>query len=785
MKLIVTEKNIAAERIAKILGSGNVKTEKSYTIPIYRFGEDGSETAVIGLKGHILKVDFPEEYSNWQKVTPESLIEAKIVKVPTQKQIIKALQKLAKDADEVVIATDFDREGELIGVDAANLIKEANKNVKVKRSRFSAITKPEIERAFSHPEDLYLNLASAGEARQDIDLIWGATLTRFISLASKRYGAQFLSVGRVQSPTLALIAQREREREAFVSQPYWQIKAVFDHSDVRFFASHKTEKFWDKAEAEAAMAALQGVKTGKVTSVVKSQRETAPPAPFNTTAFLSAAAATGTSTANAMRIAESLYMKGLISYPRVDNTVYPPSLDLHAILMGLTGSPELGRHAAELVAQKELKPTRGKKFATDHPPIHPTGVAANKSQLDPQEWKIYELVARRFFATLAQPAVSESMRIDIDANGQPFFARGSLVVVEGWLRYYPYSRRKDEELPDAAEGDTVGLVSVDMEDKETQPPARYSQAKLIQEMEELGLGTKATRHEIIRNLYERGYTHGDPIQPTETGMAVATALLKYAERIATPAMTAELEKEMNTIAEGGASQRQVVDTSRQMLLGVMKALRGNEEPLGEMIRAGIREDRLVGQCTREGCGGQLRIMKSKKTKKRFIGCTNYFKVEDGQGAAQEQHEPGCTVAYPLPQFGEIIALHETCPECGTPKIKVVGGRRPWILCIDPNCPTKVKKEPKAGEDGEAKTKTAAKGAVKKGKAVAAKAAKTTKKTAAKSTAKKTTAKKTSAKKSTTAATAAKATAAKATTGKSATKKTTTKKATAEKETKSA
>ncbi|MDI6717142.1 MAG: DNA topoisomerase I [Actinomycetota bacterium] len=679
MRLIVTEKNIAAERIAKILGNGKVKIEKNYTVPIYTFTEDGHPTSVIGLKGHILKADFPEEYNNWQSVSPESLIDAKIVKVPTQKQIIKALQKLGKDADEVIIATDFDREGELIGVDALSLIKDVNPNVAARRARFSAITKTEISRAFEHPENLYFNLAQAGEARQDIDLIWGATLTRFISLVSSRLGRQFLSVGRVQSPTLALIVQREKEREAFVVEPYWQIKATYEHDGEKFLASHKIEKFWDKEEALKVLEKINGAKSGKVISATKTQRETAPPAPFNTTAFLSAAASIGISTANAMRIAESLYMRGLISYPRVDNTVYPPSLNLREILEMLMASPQFGMMATELLKQKELTPTRGKRQATDHPPIHPTGVA-NKDELDAQEWKIYELVVRRFYATLAPISVSESMRIDIDTNGEIFFTRGNRVVEEGWLKYYPYSRKKDEEVPPVNEGDIVAFMGANIEDKETQPPARYSQGKLIQKMEELGLGTKATRHEIIKSLYDRGYIHGDPIQPTETGMAVAESLLKYAERIATPTMTAELEKDMDAIAEGETSHDAVVERSRQMLASIMLSLKSKQAELGEEIRAGIREDKIVGQCP--NCGSNLKIIRAKKSRKRFVGCTSY---------------PTCSTSYPLPQYGEIISLGEACDACGSPKIKVVSGKgKPWILCINPKCPAKEKKEEVSG-----------------------------------------------------------------------------------------
>ncbi|MDP2211728.1 MAG: DNA topoisomerase I [Candidatus Aquicultor sp.] len=677
MKLIVTEKNISAEKIAKILSGGKAKTEKIYTIPVYRYTIKGKETAVIGLKGNILQVDFPSEYSNWQSVAPESLIDADIIKVPMQKQIIKAMQKLAKDAVEVVIATDFDREGEVIGLDAANLIKEVNPKVDVKRARFSAITKQEIEKSFSELSELYLNLANAGRARQDIDLIWGATLTRFISLASLRLGRQFLGVGRVQSPTLALIAQREKEREAFVIEPYWQIKAEFEHDKEAFLASHKTEKFWDKTAAQAVMDTLKGAKSGTVTTVTSSQRETAPPAPFNTTAFLTTAANIGLSTANSMRIAEGLYMRGFISYPRVDNTVYPESINLRELLEMLEESPQLGKLATELLKQKELKPTRGKKFATDHPPIHPTGVPV-KDQLDAQEWKVYELVVRRFYATLAPVSISESMRIDIDANGEPFFVRGSRVLEAGWLKFYHYSRKKDEEVPAVKEGDTVALNDTTLEAKETQPPARYSQGRLIQKMEDLGLGTKATRHEIIKNLYDRGYVHSDPIQPTETGMAVAEALLKYAERIARPEMTSDLEDDMDAIAKGETDKAEVIDRSRKMLTEIMVSLNSKKEELSAEIRAGIREDKILGPCPRPDCGGQLKIIRAKKSRKRFAGCSNY---------------PDCDHSYPLPQFGEIIALGETCAPCGTPKIKVMSGKgRPWTLCLDPKCETKEKKE---------------------------------------------------------------------------------------------
>lgn len=668
MRLIVTEKDTTAKRIAAILADGKVKEEKSFKFPVYVFKNGTVEWRCLGLKGHILKVDYPDEYNNWQKVKPAELIDAEIVKVPTQKSLIKVLQKEAKQATEVIIATDFDREGELIGSDAINKIREVNPKVTVKRARFSALTKPEVDRAFTSLEEPYQNLALAGEARQDIDLIWGATLTRFLSLASSRLGRQFLSVGRVQSPTLVIIAEREKERQAFVPKPYWQVRANFQFDSEKFEAQHKTDRFWEKKEAEAVLSHLGD--EALVKSIIKSERTTAAPAPFNTTAFLSAATSLGLSAPNAMRIAENLYMSGLISYPRVDNTVYPESLDLRDIVETLSQG-ELGELSREILKQEKIVPTRGKRFATDHPPIHPTDVA-ERSALESQAWRVYEMVVRRFLATLAKEALIETLKAEMDANGEYFYVKGNRVASEGWLKFYHYSRKKDHEIPPLKEGMKLKLIEALMDEKETQPPPRYGQGRLIQLMEELGLGTKATRHNIIQNLYDRNYVHGDPLIPTEMGLAVAESLRKYAEAISSPQMTAELEKEMDAIVEGNLKRKEVVDRSRKMLSEVMKVLELRKEEVADEIRLGIREGKILGKCPK--CGGDLRIVRSRKTKKRFVGCSNY---------------PECDQAYPLPQRGEIIPLNELCEGCGAPKIKVLNkGSRPWILCIDPNCPSK-------------------------------------------------------------------------------------------------
>ena len=450
MRLIISEKANTAKKVAQFLAEDQVKEGKHRSVPHHTFTWNGEETVSVGLKGHVLNPEYPEEYSNWQKVEPSDLIDAEILKNVSEKGVANAVQSLSKKADKVVIATDFDREGELIGVEALSLVFEANPKLvdHVERARFSALTKGEISRAFDELDEVSRELADAGEARQDIDLIWGATLTRWVSRATRRYGNAFLSVGRVQSPTLVLIADRERERRAFVPEPYWEIEATLQNGD-RFGVNHAHGRFKEEA---AAKTAYENLTRNATVTEVKQKSSTRPaPTPFNTTAFLTAAAGIGISPSRASRLAEDLYTDGYISYPRTDNTVYPRSLDLREILGYLKGVEEAGTYAEKLLKNEKLSPTRGKKETTDHPPIYPTA-RASKNALRDDQWKVYQLVVRRFLATLSAPSKSLRTTLRFDSGGEPLVTNGTVVTEEGWLGVYPYSRRSDEELPVARRG---------------------------------------------------------------------------------------------------------------------------------------------------------------------------------------------------------------------------------------------------------------------------------------------------------------------------------------------
>lgn len=695
MRLIVTEKNNSAEKIAKFLSRGSAKSDKTYKVPFYTWTDDGGEEQMtIGLKGHVLGPAFPEGYSNWQKTDLHDLIDADLIKEPTDKNVVKAIKKVAKGADDLVIATDYDREGELIGLEALEEMLDANPrlgsregtvdgSLAIKRARLSALTQEEVEKAFDELDTLSYPLANAGAARQDIDLLWGATLTRAVSLATRRFGSNFLSVGRVQSPTLGLIVEREMERRAHVAKPFWELFAKFEHPDGSFETHHSVDKFWEKAEADAAFAGTKGPGTVKSVTARKNTRK--PPTPYNTTAFTTdASSRLGITPASAMRIAEDLYMDGFISYPRTDNTVYPASLPVRELVNSLVRIKEFSAAAGML--EGELKPTRGKKETTDHPPIYPTQ-AVHPGALEGPKKRVYELVARRFLATFSPPMITESTRADIEAGSETYFVRGSVVVDPGYAAVYTYARSADEEIPKLKEGQALELDGEPwIVDKETQPPARISQGKLIEMMEERGLGTKATRADIIQKLFDRGYVYANPPVPSETGIALYEAFKNYVPAMATPEMTAQLEAEMDRIAAGEMTKSSVVGDSRDLLHKTWSEIDESSEELAKVVWKGMDEDRILGPCkaceeagrTKEdGSPHMLRIIRAKKSGKRFVGCSGWV-ADDPES---------CDQTFPLPQRGDVFRLEERCSVCEqTPRLKVVPFRgRPWNLCLNDDC----------------------------------------------------------------------------------------------------
>ena len=244
--------------------------------------------------------------------------------------------------------------------------------------------------------------------------------------------------------------------------------------------------------------------------------------------------------------------------------------------------------------------------------------------------------------------------------------KGDVLEIPGFRAIYPYGLKKDEQLPALDEQDEVDFLGAELTQKATQPPARYSQGKLIVEMEKRGLGTKATRHAIIERLLEVKYVVDEPPRPTKLGRAVIEALSTYAQRITTPDMTSELEAEMDAIAAGGRTRAEVVAHSRELLARAMDDLLPRAAEVGEMLKAAGDGDAKVGVCPKSG--HDLLVKSSAKTRGQFVGCSGW---------------PDCDITYPLPQ-GKIEAVPEPCPACGTPQVKVIQFRsKPRVVLPRP------------------------------------------------------------------------------------------------------
>ncbi len=670
MELIITEKDNAARRIADILSGESASASRERGVNVYEWGGK----RCVGLSGHVVGVDFPPEYSDWRDVEPVELIDAGIEKQATKENIVAALRILARQAETVTIATDYDREGELIGKEAYEIVRDVNETVPIRRVRFSSITDNEVKSAFAEPEDLDFDLAAAGEARQIIDLIWGASLTRFLSLSAGQLGNDFISVGRVQSPTLKLLVDREREIEAFDPKSYWELVAVLtkeaddDDEPASFEAQYfylddeenEAERIWNEETADSVFETLSGADAATVTSVRRRTRTDTPPAPFNTTQFIRAASAIGYGAKRSMSIAEDLYTAGYITYPRTDNTVYPEDLEPEELLDSFVGHPTLGEDAESLLEAEEIAPTEGDEETTDHPPIHPTGEIPARGELSDDEWEVYELVVRRFYATVAEDAIWEHLRVVADAAGCSLKANGKRLVEPGYHAVYPYYNSTENFVPDVTEGETLALSDVELEAKETQPPRRYGQSRLIETMESMGVGTKSTRHNTIEKLYDRGYVENDPPRPTRLAMAVVEAAETYADRVVSEGMTAQLEADMSAIANGEASLEDVTEESRTMLEEIFAELGDSRKEIGDHLRKSLKADKRLGPCPE--CGEDLLVRQSRYGS-YFVGCDGY---------------PDCEFTLPLPSTGKPLILEEKCEEHDLHEVKMLAGRSTFV-----------------------------------------------------------------------------------------------------------
>jgi DNA topoisomerase-1 len=283
-------------------------------------------------------------------------------------------------------------------------------------------------------------------------------------------------------------------------------------------------------------------------------------------------------------------------------------------------------------------------------------------------------------AVFGEPAVLQSVKVTISINGNRFYLNGKRTLEEGWLRFYkPYVKSEDAVLPPMEEGQKVSVKRVVLEDKFTNPPARYNPSSLLRRMEKEEIGTKATRAGIIQTLNSRKYIREERIVVTDLGFEVVDVLKKYCPAVVSLELTRKLEERMNEIQQGKETRENVLQDTVEILKPVAEQLKEKEQVIGARLSQALMkaklEERIIGACP--VCkSGKLVILRSRKTGKRFIGCTNYF-------------EGICKTAFPLPQNGLAKPSGNACKSCGWHTVRIwMKGKGPWNLCFNPKCPLK-------------------------------------------------------------------------------------------------
>lgn len=641
---------------------------KSKTIENYL----GQEYHVTSSKGHIR--DLATSGKDGLGIDQDNRYKPNYVISKDKKSVVKDLKAAVKEAKTVYLATDPDREGEAISWHLAEVLG-LNKD-EDNRIVFNEVTKDAIIDALNHPRKIDQNLVKSQETRRVLDRIIGFKLSKLLQRKIKSKSA-----GRVQSVALRLIVEREREIEAFISKEYWKIKAEFLKDEIEFSAElskkdNKKIEINNKEEADAIFESLN--KTFRIDSVKRTKKKRESKLPFITSTLQQEASSKlGFKAKRTMMIAQKLYegialedeTVGLITYMRTDSTRL---------------SDVFVSSATEYIGEKygknyvgKVKVSKKKENVQDaHEGIRPTSALRTPESVKPyltnDEFKLYSLIYARALASLMAPSQFDATSVTLENNGYLFNASGSVLKFDGYLRVYgKYEKQTNEELPELNEGEFIDSTKIEKSQHFTKPPARYTEAKLIREMEELGIGRPSTYAMIIDTIQTRGYVEliEKAFKPTESGILTSDKLTQFFNDIINVEYTAQMEKELDNIAEGDDDYFDAIDNFIKKFQPLLDEANDKMEVIAP---------KKTGEKCPE-CGHDL--VERKGRYGTFVACENY---PECKYIKKEKVEPEYT--------------GENCPKCGSPMVYKTGRYGKFEACSNyPSCKyiknTRKKQEP--------------------------------------------------------------------------------------------
>ncbi|MEM4295447.1 MAG: DNA topoisomerase I [Candidatus Anstonellales archaeon] len=584
MEIIIAEKPRVAMKIANALGKAKKKLYKKKA-PYYEL----DHSIIMPAVGHLFSLssnagsDYPVFDVQWKKVYE---INKKYYYV---KPYIENFEANKEKADNIIVATDYDNEGSLIGYNIARFIFTGKK---VERMKFSTLTANELKKAYNERGDFDYGNAIAGETRHIVDWFYGINLSRALMSSLRKAGKyRVMSIGRVQGPTLALAVGRENEILSFKPEDYYLLFLYAKNAEFSFGKHIKS-----KEEAERIFNAIGNY--GIINDVDIKKLEIRPLPAFDLTSLqVDAYRIFKISPSKTLQIAQLLYESSLISYPRTSSQQLPPSIGYRNILESIAKhNDSYSKLVSKILEKQKLWPSQGKKTDQAHPAIYPTGQKPDK--LSEEERKIYELILRRFIAAFMDSAIKVETNVLLESNGILFKAEGVKIEEQGWLKAVKgLYDLKEKAIADFKKGEKVRIDDKKIVKERTKPPARYNEASLIKELEKRGLGTKATRAVIVSTLFLRKYLfkQKDGIHVSALGIAVYRTLADHVPNILNESLTREIEEDLEEIAKDPNKKAAVIEKAKAIITDACKAFKERELEIGTTFFDAIRSMRVFSK----------------------------------------------------------------------------------------------------------------------------------------------------------------------------------------------
>ncbi|KFY89129.1 hypothetical protein V500_05915 [Pseudogymnoascus sp. VKM F-4518 (FW-2643)] len=460
--------------------------------------------------GHLTEAEFGPEFKNWKYPPPFKLFDGRVhVKVHNDKAAIaKNIETQARNARILFIWTDCDREGEHIGNEVREQAVKGNSSIEVKRAKFSNIERVHVINAAKHPIDLDSRQVDAVAARIELDLRIGYAFTRFQTLSLQPLGGPLaeakLSYGSCQFPTLGFVVDRYLKVQNFVPEPFWSIKVTHTRDNIDATFHWNRNRLFDRAAVTILFERCLDAKIAKVTKVQQKPTKRWKPLPLTTVELQKMASRfLRMNSQTAMKVAEGLYNKGMISYPRTETDIFDKGMNLKALVEKHTQDTRWGPFAQNLVNGGFHWPRAGRNDDKAHPPIHP--IAAYGGDRNDDEGRLYEFVVRRFLACCSEDAIGTATDIELQYGPEAFHAHGVIVLERNFLDVYPYENWTGNMLPKFTLGEQFEPKSATLTDGKTASPGYLTEPDLIALMDANGIGTDATMAEHIAKIKDRSY----------------------------------------------------------------------------------------------------------------------------------------------------------------------------------------------------------------------------------------------------------------------------------------